>query len=113
MAQQPFLTAPLKTDRMPPGIPFIVGNEAAERFNFYGMRAILVVFMTKYLVDRSGALAPMSDNDASAAYHWFQSASYFIPLIGAIVSDAFWGKYPTILRISLVYCAGSLVLALE
>jgi POT family proton-dependent oligopeptide transporter len=50
MAAQPFLTAPLKTDQMPPGIPYIVGNEAAERFNFYGMRAVLVVFMTKYLV---------------------------------------------------------------
>ena len=53
----PYLTAPQKLSTMPPGIPYIVGNEAAERFNFYGMRAILVVFMTKYLVDRSGALA--------------------------------------------------------
>ena len=34
---------------MPPGIPFIVGNEAAERFSFYGMKTILAVFMTKYL----------------------------------------------------------------
>ena len=71
MADRKFLTAPLKTDRMPPGIPYIVGNEAAERFNFYGMRTILVVFMTKYLVDRTGALAPMSDNDANGAYHLF------------------------------------------
>ncbi len=44
---QPYLTAPIKTDKMPPGIPYIIGNEAAERFNFYGMRAILVVFMTQ------------------------------------------------------------------
>jgi len=35
---------------MPPGIPFIVGNEAAEQFSFYGMRSILIVFMTYYLV---------------------------------------------------------------
>src|SRR5207244_212984 len=34
-------------------------------------------------------------------------------MIGAIVSDAFWGKYKTILRISLVYCLGSVVLALD
>src|SRR2546423_4675426 len=97
-----FFTTPLNTDRMPPGIPYIIGNEAAERFNFYGMRAVLVIFMTKYLVDRSGQLAPMSENDASAAYHWFLFANYFFPMIGAIVSDAFWGKYKTILRISLV-----------
>ena len=110
---QPFLTAPVKTTKMPPGIPYIVGNEAAERFNFYGMRAILVVFMTKYLMDRSGALAPMSENDANKWYHLFLFANYFVPMLGSIVSDAFWGKYKTIFWLSLVYCAGSVVLALD
>jgi POT family proton-dependent oligopeptide transporter len=110
---QPFLTAPIKTDKMPPGIPYIVGNEAAERFNFYGMRAILVVFMTKYLVDRTGGLAPMSENDAHGAYHLFLFANYFFPTMGAIVSDAVWGKYRTIFWLSLVYCLGSLTLALD
>ena len=113
MAAQQYFTVPIKTDRMPPGIPYIVGNEAAERFNFYGMRAVLVVFMTKYLVDRSGALAPMSENDANKWYHLFLSANYFFPTIGAIVSDAFWGKYRMIIRLSLVYCLGSVVLALD
>ena len=86
MASQPYLTAPLKTDKMPPGIRNIVGNEAAERFNFYGMRAILFVFMTKYLVDSSGAAAPMSENEANKWYHLFLSANYFFPTIGAIIS---------------------------
>src|SRR3954470_1462675 len=113
MSKTPFLTAPLKTEGMPPGIPYIVGNEAAERFNFYGMRAVLVVFMTKYLVDRSGALAPMSDKDANKWYHLFLSANYFFPTLGAIISDAFWGKYRTIFWLSLVYCLGSVVLAMN
>jgi POT family proton-dependent oligopeptide transporter len=113
MADPKFFTAPLKTDKMPPGIPYIVGNEAAERFNFYGMRAILVVFMTKYLVDRTGGLAPMSENDAHGAYHLFLFANYFFPTMGAIVSDAVWGKYRTIFWLSLVYCLGSLTLALD
>src|SRR5882724_10484821 len=108
-----YLTAPIKTDQMPPGIPYIVGNEAAERFNFYGMRAILVVFMTKYLVDRSGTLAPMADNDAHETYHLFLFANYFFPTMGAIVSDAVWGKYRTIFWLSLVYCLGSLTLAFD
>jgi POT family proton-dependent oligopeptide transporter len=108
-----FFTAPLKTDRMPPGIPYIVGNEAAERFNFYGMRAILVVFMTHYLRDASGALAPMNDNQANQWYHWFVASNYFFPAFGAIISDAFWGKYRTIFWLSLVYCAGSIVLAMN
>jgi POT family proton-dependent oligopeptide transporter len=110
---QPYLTAPLNTPKMPPGIPYIVWNEAAERFNFYGMRAVLFVFMTKYLVDRSGALAPMGENEANRWYHLFLFANYFVPTVGAILSDAFWGKYRTIFWLSLVYCAGSLVLAFD
>ncbi len=113
MPKAPYLTAPIKTDKMPPGIPYIIGNEAAERFNFYGMRAILVVFMTKYLVDRSGALAPMKENDAHAAYHWFLFVNYFFPTMGAVLSDALWGKYKTIIWLSLVYCLGSVVLAFD
>ena len=108
-----FLTAPQNLSTMPPGIPYIVWNEAAERFNFYGMRAVLFVFMTKYLVDGSGALAPMSENDANRWYHLFLFGNYFVPTIGAVLSDAFWGKYRTIFWLSLVYCAGSLVLAFD
>ena len=110
---QAYFTAPIKTDWMPPGIPYIIGNEAAERFNFYGMRAILVVFMTQYLRDRSGALAPMNENQANQWYHWFVASNYFFPALGAIISDAFWGKYRTIIRLSLVYCLGSIVLAFD
>ena len=113
MAESKFITAPQQMTTMPPGIPYIVGNEAAERFNFYGMRAVLVVFMTKYLVDSSGTLAPMSENEANKWYHLFLSANYFFPAIGAIISDAFWGKYNMIIRLSLVYCVGSLVLAFD
>jgi POT family proton-dependent oligopeptide transporter len=98
---------------MPPGIKYIVGNEAAERFNFYGMRAVLVVFMTRYLVDRSGQVAPMNENEANGWYHMFLFANYFFPTMGAIIADAFWGKYTTIIRLSLVYCLGSVVLAFD
>jgi POT family proton-dependent oligopeptide transporter len=98
---------------MPPGIPYIVGNEAAERFNFYGMRAILVVFMTQYLRDSSGALAPMSENDANKWYHVFVASNYFFPIFGAILADAVWGKFLTIFSLSIVYSIGSFALALN
>ena len=55
----------------------------------------------------------MSDNDAHETYHLFLSANYFFPTIGAIVSDAFWGKYRMIFWLSLVYCLGSVVLAID
>ena len=46
-----YRTSPVPSTRMPGGIPYIISNETAERFSFYGMRGILFVFMTKYLVD--------------------------------------------------------------
>ncbi len=98
---------------MPPGIPYIVGNEAAERFSFYGMRAILVVFMTHYLRDRAGAIAPMSDNDANKWYHIFVATNYFFPIFGAILADALWGKYRTIFWLSIVYCFGHFALSID
>jgi len=110
---QPYLTAPLDTDQLPQGIPYIIGNEAAERFSFYGMKAILVVFMTKYLLDSAGNKALMGEEQAKGYYHMFTSAVYFTPILGALIADALWGKYRTILVLSVVYCAGHLTLALD
>jgi|TARA_B110000263_G_scaffold184447_1_gene161967 POT family proton-dependent oligopeptide transporter len=108
-----YLTAPRTSKKMPKGIPYIIGNELAERFSFYGMKCILIIFMTKYLMDSSGALAPMNKEDATYWYHLFTSAVYFTPLIGAIIADAFFGKYKTILALSIVYCLGHLALAMD
>jgi POT family proton-dependent oligopeptide transporter len=108
-----YRTSPVSQTGMPGGIPYIISNEAAERFSFYGMRGILVVFMTKYLVDETGQLAVMGKEEATGYYHLFVSAVYFTPLLGALLSDVFIGKYRTILLLSLVYCAGHLVLALD
>jgi POT family proton-dependent oligopeptide transporter len=113
MADSPYLTAPLKTDKMPPGIPYIVGNEAAERFSYYGMNSILVIFMTKYLMNAQGQPDLMSDKDAEGWYHTFVSCAYFLPVFGALLSDAILGKYCTILILSIVYCFGHLALAID
>ncbi|MEC9002070.1 MAG: MFS transporter, partial [Planctomycetota bacterium] len=107
-----YLTVPTDSTRLPGGIPYIIGNEAAERFSFYGMKAILTVFMTKHLVDAAGQPAYLSDENAKAVYHLFTAGAYFFPLIGAILADVLWGKYKTILWISLMYCTGHACLAL-
>src|SRR5271169_3918263 len=77
-----YLTAPVPSTKMPPGVPYIIGNEAAERFSFYGMRTILVVFMTKYLMNASGQPDPMTDVQGREWFHLFVAAVYFFPLIG-------------------------------
>jgi len=108
-----YRTAPLASSRMPPGIPYIVANEAAERFSYYGMRAILVVFMTQYLTDPMGHPDTMGAEEAKGWFHLFVSAVYLTPILGALISDGWLGKYRTILLLSLVYCLGHFVLALD
>ena len=108
-----YRTSPLSTDRMPPGIPYIISNEVAERFSFYGMKTILAIFMTNYLVDGAGSPDLMNEGRATVWVHAFVTAVYFTPLIGSFLADAFLGKYKTIICLSLVYCLGHLSLALD
>jgi proton-dependent oligopeptide transporter, POT family len=98
---------------MPSGVPYIIGNEAAERFSFYGMRSILAIFMTTYLMGSDGKLAVMSDNEAAGWFHEFVFGVYFLPILGAIISDGFLGKYRTIVSLSVVYCLGHFALAID
>jgi POT family proton-dependent oligopeptide transporter len=113
MTKPKYLTAPLKTGKMPPGIPFIVGNEAAERFSYYGMNSILVIFMTQYLMNAQGRPDHMTDAQAGAWYHTFVAAVYFLPILGAFLADAVFGKYLIILFLSIVYCFGHFALAMN
>ena len=114
MASTPrYRTAPTPMTGMPPGIPYIVANEAAERYSFYGMRAILVIFMTKYLMNAEGQLDVMTDDQAKAWFHVFVMAVYSFPILGSILSDALLGKYRTIMALSVVYCLGHLTLAID
>ncbi len=108
-----YKTAPTRSSAVPSGIPFIVVNEAAERFSYYGMRAILVIFMTQHLMSPSGELDVMSEHEAQGYYHLFVSAVYFMPIFGALLADGLIGKYRTILFLSLFYCVGHFALAID
>ncbi len=107
-----YRTAPSSTDKLPSGIPYILGNEVAERFSFYGMKAILVVFMTDHLVDAAGNPDYMTDEQAKGVYHLFTAAAYFFPILGALLADMFLGKYRTIIALSFGYCIGHACLAM-
>jgi POT family proton-dependent oligopeptide transporter len=77
------------------------------------MRCILVIFMTKYLLNRSGVLDVMTPEQSKAWFHLFVSAVYFTPIIGALLSDIWLGKYRTILYFSVLYCIGFFALAFD
>ena len=108
-----FRTAPTETNKLPTGLGYIIGNEAAERFSFYGMKAILATFLTVHLVTRTGESDVMTEAQATAWIHYFNFGVYFTPLIGAVIADRFFGKYKTIIVLSLVYCAGHFALAMD
>jgi POT family proton-dependent oligopeptide transporter len=113
MAKSKYLTAPLPSKKMPAGIPYILANEAAERFSFYGMTSILVIFMTKYLVGPDGVLDVLNRSESLEYFHYFKSAVYFTPLIGALLADIWLAKYRTILWFSILYCFGFLAMVFD
>jgi POT family proton-dependent oligopeptide transporter len=94
--------------RWPAQIKYIVGNEACERFSYYGMRSILAGYITGAVL--KGGLGQDADTSTSII-HAFVAANYFMPLLGAWLSDKVIGRYYTILYVSLFYCAGHGVLA--
>jgi len=94
---------------MPTGIAYIISNEAAERFSFYGMTSALAIFLANYLEVLGGE--SLSNTRATVYVSFFTAAVYLTPLFGALISDIFWGKYSTIIRLSIVYCLGHVALA--
>src|ERR1700756_823464 len=111
MAKRKYLRSPPNLTGMPPGVPYIIGNEAAERFSYYGMKSVLTVFMAHYILNQSGVLAPMNENESYMYTHITVFGVYFLPLLGALMADGWLGKYWTILSLSIVYCFGNLTLA--
>jgi len=107
---------PPRDDRFPPGIPYIVGNEGAERFSFYGMQQLLYVYLCSlfvgFAVNAPEAQAKLAEIHATQVTHLFIAGVYLFPMIGAILADRLLGKYRVILWVSLLYCVGHGTLAL-
>jgi POT family proton-dependent oligopeptide transporter len=108
MASTPTAASP---ERYPPQIKYIIGNEACERFSFYGMRNILTMFLVQYLLVQHVPDDVTRQAEAKAVFHDFVSLVYFFPLLGGWLADRFLGKYRTVLSLSLLYCVGHLLLA--
>ncbi|KAL7369919.1 hypothetical protein ABVT39_013307 [Epinephelus coioides] len=89
----------------PISIFFIVVNEFCERFSYYGMRAVLVLYFKYFL--------RWDDDFATTIYHTFVALCYLTPILGAIVADSWLGKFKTIVYLSIVYALGQVVLAVS
>jgi POT family proton-dependent oligopeptide transporter len=90
--------------RLPKQIKYIIGNEACERFSYYGVLGILELYLKNYM--------HLSGEGATKVLHMFGGAVYFLPLFGGWLADRWLGRYWTILSISLFYCLGHTDMAL-
>jgi len=95
---------------IPKSVPFIIGNEFAERFSFYGMRSIIAVFLVHQFFNH----LPTTEGEAkaNAINHAFSTLVYFTPVLGALLADWFFGKYRVILIGSLIYTIGHFLLSM-
>ncbi|KAM4795967.1 solute carrier family 15 member 1 [Rhinophrynus dorsalis] len=89
----------------PLSIFFIVINEFCERFSYYGMRAVLVLYFKYFL--------RWDDNLATVIYHTFVAVCYLTPIFGAIIADSWLGKFKTIVYLSIVYTVGQVIMAVS
>lgn len=103
-----------KTGKLPSGIFYIMSNEMAERFSYYGMTAILTTFLVRQFFNPTGdaTLSTVANAKSNHLVHLFFSLVYFLPILGGIIADWFWGRYKTVLYLSLVYCLGHFLLFL-
>jgi POT family proton-dependent oligopeptide transporter len=86
----------------PKGLYILFATEMWERFNYYGMRAVLVLFMTKALL--------FDKVFASNLYGSYTSLVYLTPLIGGFMADRYWGNKRSIIAGGLVMAIGELIL---
>uniref|UniRef100_A0A8C1PH33 Solute carrier family 15 member 1a n=1 Tax=Cyprinus carpio TaxID=7962 RepID=A0A8C1PH33_CYPCA len=89
----------------PISIFFIVVNEFCERFSYYGMRAVLVLYFRYFLL--------WDDDLATSIYHAFVALCYLTPILGAIIADSWLGKFKTIIYLSIVYAIGQVTMAIS
>ena len=91
-----------ESKKHPSGLWVLFGTEMWERFNFYGMRAILTLFLVNSLM--------MKEKDASIIYGGFLGLCYLTPMLGGFVSDRFLGNRNCIMLGGLLMGIGQLLL---
>jgi POT family proton-dependent oligopeptide transporter len=91
-------------NRIPRAVFFIIGNEICERFSFYGLKAILALYLKNQL--------EFDPSTATALVHAFVMVAYAMTLFGGWLSDSVLGKFATVVSLSLVYVLGSSLLSI-
>ena len=85
----------------PKYVSFILGNEFCERYSFYGLRSILVLYLTYFI--------GFDEDNSTVIYHGFTVLAYLTPLLGGAIADGYLGKFKTILYLSILYEVGMII----
>ncbi|CAG7725883.1 unnamed protein product [Allacma fusca] len=88
--------------KYPVGVFFIVYNGLSDRFAYYGIKAVLILYLTKMLL--------FEEDKAKETYHLFFMFCTLIPVFGASIADSFVGKFKTILIFTVIYIVGNAIL---
>ncbi len=96
----------------PAGLYILFFTELWERFSYYGMRAILVLYIISSVSGDNPGLG-WSESEALALYGWYTMAVYVMSIPGGWVADKFLGQKKTVLVGGLLLCAGHIVLAID
>ena len=89
----------------PIGFWFIFTGELAERASFYGMKAVLLLYLIEVFAYKR--------SDASSIVHLYVAACYLTPLIGGLLADLFLNKYWTIVAFAVPYVIGQFLVGLS
>lgn len=94
----------------PKGLYLLFATEMWERFSYYGMRALLVLYLTTSLLN--GGLG-FTESDASLLYGIFTGMVYFTPMIGGWLADNYIGQRRSITIGAIIMMLGQLCLFYE
>lgn len=114
----------------PPGLTFLFGTEMWERFSYYGMRSLLVLYMIEYLLRPEKAASvigldglrhglesifgPLTDQSfASQIYGYYTGFAYLTPILGGLLADRLIGRTATVLLGASLMVLGHFLMAFD
>lgn len=97
----------------PVGLYVLFFTEMWERFSYYGMRAILVIYMIASATDENGPGMGWSNEQALMLYGWYVMLVYLLSIPGGVLADSVWGQRKTVMIGAFTLVAGHGTLAIE
>lgn len=97
----------------PPGLFLLFLVEMWERFSYYGMRGLLVLYLSHEMAPAKNPGRGWPESDANLLYGWYTGLAYLFPLLGGFLADKFLGTHRSMLIGGIIIALGHVVLAIS